>query len=508
MINTTTFNEVHLDTINFLADPVGSGKTTAAIEHIHLNTNESHIFVSPTKLLAKDIEKRMKADLAGEDIANNIKLITGDTIAEDTTVYEALKTKINEVEVKDHHILIITTQGLRGMLPTFSPRLKSFYNLYLDEGIDALDNKKATMGKDRVKDLLKFLDIGDDTGLITIKAGFEKTMKLAALGDDTALGDDGGIVHTKFVPIAKMLTNGLHDVYGSIHENSIRCVGMLRPDSLTGFKSVTMIVAMFEQSLLAKYWRYSHGIKFTKLDHDVELCDTHKQKGPLISIYHMLDERDCASRAVLSTRYEDGRVIDYIVKKVESFFNERHEEYCYSLNDYFKKLKKTMINGKPMPTICAGLNSWEKEDNVAALATVLPETWAKDIIIKLLGEDGNAFYSDWRLANTYQTIGRCSLRVREAVNPITVVVLSYEEAMSIKHLFQSSKMLGQLGDLPFIRQSKRAVKNNGVVYVPNDHSAYSKYENIQKANDNEVLDKLTWYKQIREPRMLARALIS
>ena len=79
-------------------------------------------------------------------------------------------------------------------------------------------------------------------------------------------------------------------------------------------------------------------------------------------------------------------------------------------------------------------------NNVAALATCLPPTWVKDTIIRMLGTNGTEFYKSWRLADTYQTIGRCSIRVRESQAPITLIVLSEEEATALGKLFPGSKL--------------------------------------------------------------------
>ena len=157
-----------------------------------------------------------------------------------------------------------------------------------------------------------------------------------------------------------------------------------------------------------------------------------------------------------------------------------------------------------MPVRCAGLDSFGRFNNVAALATCLPPTWVKDTIIRMLGTNGTEFYQSWRLADTYQTIGRCSIRVRESQAPITLIVLSEEEATALGKLFPGSKLMGQLGNLPSMKQHRKRARNDGNDYSPQDTRAYSKFKGRRMKRGQEVPDKATWYVEVRIPQLQAR----
>jgi len=138
--------ECALETIQFLSEPVGSDKTTAAIEGIRLNSDESYLFVSPTKALARDIEKRMIEDLKDSPLLDKINLITEDTIDRDESVREQTLNTIRDLGPNENHILITTTTGLRNILTEMGQLYKAQYNLLLDEGIDVLERHIAYTG--------------------------------------------------------------------------------------------------------------------------------------------------------------------------------------------------------------------------------------------------------------------------------------------------------------------------------------------------------------------------
>ena len=457
--------EVRLEKIHFLSNPVGSGKTQAAIKGIELNDNESHIFVSPTCKLAEEIHDRMCEDLKDSSIVQNIDLITSETVEKGQPVSKKVFELIKTTPTNKAHVIIITTETFRNILP-LSYNDKARYHVYLDEGIDVLKTAVALTGK-ITPALQGLLNMEESTGQIAVKPNCLKTVQHIAKKNDQALGSQAELLHAKFISIAKIMTCDLYDVFGQFGAESTRVVGMLKPSLFDGFKSVTMIMALFEQSPLAHYWRHSKGIVFDELAHECELFDTHEKKGKLISIYHALHPDDMASRSVLTETLGNEHVIRHVCKDVEAFFLSRGEAYCFTVNKYCKDPKAILTSGDEMPVKCAGMNHWEHHNNVAALSSSLPETWVKDIVVKLLGVDGQSFYHMWRMADTYQTIGRCCLRDRKNNSRITMVVLSEEEAIAINQMFKGSKMMGQLGKLPSIKQH-RSSKKTRTVYTHTD----------------------------------------
>ncbi len=496
MMNKYAIQEIDPTSFSFLSKPVGSGKTRAAIKYISLNDNESHIFVSPTNDLAKEISARMEKGMRQSRLNGKIKLLNTDNLKSGRDrlgVAESILNEISSLPATDNHILIITTAAFRLILPRLSYWEKSRYNVFLDEGIDPIEYYEANVGilAQKFHNLIEI----DGNGKFVIKEGSKKSVERIALGKDSELKTDGDLCHVKLVKIAKMLNGDIYDVYGTIGDKDVRAVGLVSPKEFCKFKSVTIIVALFNQSLLAKYWEYVYNVKFKEFRCGSGLRDTHKEKGPLISIHYLLHKRDNASRTSLDYNYNGKPIFDLVTETVASFFGNK--TFCYSANKNQTKLDKIFPNGIRMPIRCAGLNTWQNESNVVVLSTNLPKPWVGNIIKKVLGDSGETFYQDWRFASTYQTVGRCSIRVEANDEKINVVVLSYEEAKALNDLFKGSTLVGQIGSLGSIKRHKK----DGIEYSPADHRAYYKFKKTQAANDNEALSKTEWFHKIRKPNI-------
>ena len=491
--------EIQLESIQFLAQSVGSGKTKAAIEGIRLKDDECHIFVAPTKPLAMEIEERMLKDLVDTPLVNKVELLTEDhPDIRRGEVSATILQRINDLGVKDTHVLIVTTQGFRLALPHMNEWTKSRYNIYLDEGIDAIDYKEIALGEDTPRYSALF-DRDEETGFTVIRDEHQKVVANLAARNAKALGKHAGLQHEQFTPFAEMITSGLYDVFTTITKHTIYAAGMIRPQLFAGFKSVTMIVAMFEQSPLAKYWSHSHGIALEEFKHELDLRDTHTEKGSLINVWHAFNEIDNASRTNLEYKIDGVRMIDKVVSIVDDFFKRRDETYVYTINNYKKNHPERNIkNGTRMLTHCQGLNDWRQHNNVVVMSSMLPSPRLRDIVVRLLGEDGNKFYHDWRMAHTYQVVGRGSIRTPENESPITLIVLSAGEAKDLCRIFKGATYCGQLGNLPSIKTLKR---NGKPVYTDADNVSYSKYKKRQKEAEEPILSKDQWYEIKRKPQL-------
>lgn len=138
----------------------------------------------------------------------------------------------------------------------------------------------------------------------------------------------------------------IHDVYGVVGEETIRVVAFLKPDHFMDFKSVTMILAIFEQSLLCLFWEKKHDVKFQEFRLAEPLYNTHTAKGPKIKIHHLLHPDDNASREVMERHWQTGdkkanafggeRVVDRAAIAIAEMFPD--DNYCWSANDWFVRV--------------------------------------------------------------------------------------------------------------------------------------------------------------------------
>ena len=153
-----------------------------------------------------------------------------------------------------------------------------------------------------------------------------------------------------------------------------------------------------------------------------------------------------------------------------------------------------------MPAMSAGLDIFKRYDAVVSLNVVNPQPWVKNAIKNIFELDDDVIYELWRFGFTYQTIGRCSIRVRESDRAILVVVVSEQCAKKVSQLFKGSKIAGQCTDLPRFSKSSKAGRPlaTDVRYTPADNSAFSKYKKRAVANDEIPLEKGDWFEKIRK----------
>lgn len=288
-----------LDHINFLSAPVGSGKTAAIINEIKDNQKRFYIFVSPTQQLAREVKQRLDIALVDINQGQNVHLITTESVEPNPVVETALKHIVRDHEA---HTLIITTETFRRLLPRISQEIKARYDVFMDEGIDAIDYVEL-----KTEQQVVFLEplFQEADGSISIDEGNEYLIQTVAYGHAARVNREELNVPA-YVNIANLLSSGIHDVYASIGEGSIRVVAFLRPDHFLHFRSVTILMAIFDQSLLCLFWREKYEIDFREYETNYELFDTHTNKGPQISVQHLLHSGDNASSLNLKRNWQTG----------------------------------------------------------------------------------------------------------------------------------------------------------------------------------------------------------
>tara|TARA_B100000965_G_scaffold263221_1_gene222162 strand:+ start:1842 stop:3383 length:1542 start_codon:yes stop_codon:yes gene_type:complete len=491
-----------LDHIKYLSAPVGSGKTQAVIEDIRDNLDQSYIFVTPTRKLAQQIKNRLDAALVNHGQGENTFLLISDEQEPEPVIRRAMN-RINGKRPDENHILVITTEAFRNLLPQMTDAQKSGYTVYLDEGIDAIDHVEFRTQRQEV--FLEPIDHAEDGSLSITQNGRELLEAVARNPGRLAALNREELNTPNFAKIAKLLVSDIYDVYGSIGDASIRVVAFLRPDHFLAFRSVVIIMAIFEQSLLALFWREKYGINFQRYEPGGDLFDTHVQKGPLIRIHHLLHAGDNASRLNLERNSQTGeraadhrggeRVIDRMAEIVNEHFD--HVPYCWAANAYFTNAQR-LLNHDRMPAVSAGLNDYHLFDTVVTLLTMNPPPWVKDMVIRHVEIADDELYELWKISHTYQTIGRCSLRNRDANREIDIVVLSRDCAQRIHALFPGSRIVGQLGDLQHFGAMRRGrgAGNRRIPYTDADNAAWYRF---QRANPDNVLTKEEWYRDIRNP---------
>ncbi|SDI81225.1 hypothetical protein SAMN05421850_105258 [Lutimaribacter saemankumensis] len=375
----------------------------------------------------------------------------------------------------------------------------------MDEGLPAIQQESFSPGDK--EQFLQYLQV-DETGLASASPGKKEILEWVARAPKKLKGQNlEHLAVSAFRSICELIVSDNYDVFVTETDKSIEVLGLFSPEPLKHFKRITLIVAIFERTLLPILWEKRHGIEFDDFPNQDGLFNAHTSKGALMTIWHVLREGDHPSKRNLSRnaetteineKEESKQIISKIAHYVEEHFAGR--EYCWAANDSFRNEEK-ILSGVRMPVRSAGLDHFRQHDGVVSLECINPQPWVKNRLQELLGLEDDYLYELWRFSNTYQTVGRCSLRVRENTQPIEVVVVSSSCAKLLAELFEGSKIAGQLGNLPRLTgltPKEKAQNLHGISYTPADNSAYSKYKVRQINKGLEVLSKDIWFHEIRK----------
>lgn len=491
-----------------ISGSVGSGKTEAVLNHIKDNLDCSYLLVAPTIALCEELYHRIQVKLADHpEYVNNgpIRLIVSDeNIAEG--VYPRAMSACQDCDGSVPPIVIVTTKTFEYLIDNLDDWYKERFSVFVDEGLPSIAQVSFAPGEKEV--FLRHLQIGEDK-LASARVGHGDFLSWAA-HFPSKLGSQQ-LEHLnlpQFRQIAALVLSRHYDAFVWETEKSIEVLGVLSPKPLEAFRSVTLIVAIFERTLLPILWKQRYGVEFEDFPLKTELFDAHSEKGPSITIWHVLHEADLPSKINLRRNFTTGetneadernQVISEAARQIDANFPDG--AYCWAANTDFKNLDHS-FSGTRMPAISAGLNEFRHFDAVVSLVCINPAPWVKRRVQELFELEDDHLYELWRFAYTYQTIGRCSLRLRESKRPISVVVASSMCAKQLAELFSGAEVKGQITNLQRysgLSPSETAASTHGSAYTKADNSAYSKYRTRLERNGKEPLPKDSWFEQIRLP---------
>ncbi|MEP0941255.1 MAG: hypothetical protein ABJH63_18835 [Rhizobiaceae bacterium] len=489
-----------------LSQSVGSGKTQAILHYLRDNLDAPYLYVTPTIVLCEEIYQRLQIVLVDHhDLLREggVQLIVSDPNLDAVSVRASIA--VREIEQNGRGVVIVTEKAFQYLLSDMDDELKGSFKVFIDEGLPPIRSVEFSPGDH--DQFLKYFS-QDARGFITAAKGCKGLIEDVVLRPgrlhENNLDD---LDNPKFRTICEMVHSGNYDVYLKT-ERKIQVVGLLSPMPMMAFASVTLVVAIFEQTLLPIFWLQKYGVEFAPFDLGVELYDTHEAKGPSISIHHVLHERDNASKDVLQSNFETGerretdarkQVIYAAAQQINRHFP--NGAFCWAANNDFKN-PGNVLEGDRMPAQSAGLDRYRRQDTVVSLVCINPQPWVKTALLEIFELDDDTLYELWRLSPTYQTVGRCSLRDRNSEREVQLVVISRRCAQQLSELFAGSRIVGQITNLPSFRDLRRRNKReqqNKRVFTPADNTAYSKYKRRCLRKNEEPLAKEFWYEQKRKP---------
>lgn len=478
--------------IFYLEHPVGSGKTEAVLVDIANRPDDSFIYVCPTIDLSDEIGNRLL-----EKGRHDIRELNSSTMPRGTrSVVKWALGEINGKRRDEHRVFIVTTETFVDILAELDDWTKSQFHVFVDEGLDPV--KTMEFSTKELDIFRPYFEI-DGAGKFAIAKGHKGNVEDLLRNKRALAGKGLGHLDVKeFREICELIDGPTYDVFGEINDNAIEVIGFLNPQTLMPFASLTFIVAIFNQSVLALCLRELHQADLREFQLDFPFFDTHRECGRRMEVFHLLNAADNASLANLSKPVPEGggqRVVDRIAEIAAERL--RGVKYCWTVNNkYEPDIKGILGDDGYMPMQCHGLNAYKERTAVAMLGCKNPTPWQRPILKAKLHLDDDELHELWNLSPVYQAIGRCAIRDRESNADITVVVLSRREAERLAKIFEGAKFQGQLGDLPRLGK-----QNAAIGYTKADNSAYSKYRMRCLKAGNDFLQKDEWHEKIRKPQL-------
>ncbi|TRV14752.1 MAG: hypothetical protein EWV41_00620 [Microcystis wesenbergii Mw_MB_S_20031200_S109] len=481
-----------LKPIYYLEHPVGSGKTEAVLREIADQQDRNYIYACPTKDLSAEVGRRLEGKgRAGIRILNSATKPQGKRSIVKWVHSEILKKPLNGTSV-----FIITTETFVELLSLLDDWTKREFYVFIDEGLDPIKPIEFTTRELGI--YRPYFNVGPDEKF-SIADGYK--------GDiDKLLHDRKGLKENKlghldvagFKEICKLIEGPTYDVYGKIGDNSVEVIGFLNPKALYAFASITFIVAIFNQSVLALCLRHLHGCDLQELLLDFDYHDTHRECGPRMEIFHLLSGADTASQNKLNMRLPEEQGGQIVASRIAEIVSKEFagRDYCWTINAGFDAIEATMEEGRYMPMKCHGLNGFQECDAVAMLGSANPTPWQGPILKQLLGLDDDKLFEVFNLSPVYQAVGRCGIRDRKFQGQISVVVLGSREAEKLARIFQGAQFRGQMGDIPRLGRQNRNMK-----YTRADNNAYYKYRKSCDAKGVAALPKDNWFGEFRQGRL-------
>jgi hypothetical protein len=502
--------DTNKDEIKFIGAGVGSGKTHQIIKDIQANSGKGHLYVVPTKKLSAEIEARLtKSDVKlDQPYFENIVRIdseTSDNVIRDVIIRinGSGKNGVTIITREAFHLLFIEMKNAPNMLRN--------YHLILDEGLKSAFHYRARLDADKIplaRSLFKEIE-GQPEFYEINAAELYQVNNLLNGREDKFKGHKALHDSDNFMDMLRIVASGFFNVVMEFTNEWVRMAAALRVDVFDTVGSVTIVLANYLRTPMHKSLRASNDGRFKFIDMGVilknQLRDTHKDKGHLISIGHILHPDDNASITNMDRELEGKFVWQHCCDAVEEFMPQRDgiQNYLYTLNQKYADLR-TLTNGIRLPTINSGIDDYKRMHDVAVLSVLNIDPDSQELLAKVLGCPIEELYMDDSFNHAYQTVGRCSIRNAELDDPINMIVLSKSIADDLLKTFEGSTALGQVSELPSLKKIVNASRgenvsaaalerNRGNVWESKHYSAWKRYKLKCKRSGTPPIDRNDWY---------------
>lgn len=394
--------------------PTGAGKTHACVKQIikMIEAGETVILAQPTKAL----NEQTRTALHSIDATLTVEMINGDSV--DKGVALTLASHLKQPPDKPH--VIITTAESFNRLP-FIANARN-YHLIIDEIPNAFISVSIPIPHHHrlITDLLSVEPVGPSYSRINVT----DKGNLRSLAENRK--EDA--IDSLLQPLTQKLNDDKFDAYvdleryesmkrGSKDSTMLTVFFMRKPDAYRGYKSVRMIGARADETILVK-WFKKKGVTFVD---DQEMLESLRYRehinGPLIEFFYA-SERNWSL-------YGQEMDPDFRVNFAANARNLMgNKSFCWIDN-------KRNEDGHPyemitdaimVPHFAHGRNDYLTYDNIIILTAFNYATPDAKFLESIVGMSANEQKVSFDYHNTYQTLSRLSIRDPDNRNRKTIVL--------------------------------------------------------------------------------------
>lgn len=422
--------------IKTVSAPCGAGKTFSLGSHIKQNEafKTKWLVAMPTKDMCNQASYDFKT-IHNIDNVHNIHSNNTNNVS------LSVQHTIKQINQQESGVIVITQAALLN-IPFFQN--KEEWNLVIDE-IPSVDNFYEPTLPYNYTNLFSFIRVKQQItpDLLEIELKNEVSAKLFC---NRNYDDVDNIIKPIIKDLIehkqvftdkpnwdKISKNDITDdgevdmTYGNA-KNKLYFLSMLKPKIYDGFKTVTIMGANFEQSLLFKWWSEYCNVDFqTHKKITSKLRYLEYTNGGRLHLWYGSEKK--WSKRQRDKQYNDELTMgQYLEQKVNEKFGANT---LYAVN---KDQYDTTLKGNEIPVISFGLNKYDQYDNIYFGAALNRKP--KHIkMLNSLGIDSDYISRAQAYEICHQAIMRTSLRRPDCNNDVNAILTDIFVAESIARLF-------------------------------------------------------------------------
>ncbi|MER9420502.1 hypothetical protein NKI95_32095 [Mesorhizobium sp. M0306] len=463
--------------VRYLNAPAGSGKSFQAISThaVRMALDGERVLVAmPTK----ELIGQAMADLGGYGVQAEQIVANAETAAGERSVVSRLVRTLRQPD-SSGQIVLITHEGLKML--QYSGQLD--WHLIIDEALQVhasfdpiIDEDVMTLANACSRTSCPWSGLTEFTLSKDPRQTIEFPEKVSERTQVHKLAWTLSAKHTNvYVPDSSIAA--LHS--SDPGNRKFIAFSMVRPKLVEPFKSVLILSANFENSLIHNLWSII-GVKFVE---DTELASClrfREHDGSRATILYVMDRPwSSAKQGRLFTDNDELTVHDAIVRKVSEHFGNM--PFLWVANAVHKNnLFPSNPNAQRLPNVSHGLNHFQDFTNVVFLPALNPSP-VELAYFKKLGLTEEQVKTGRFYESAYQSVMRCSLRSQNDTRPVQIIVVDRATADHLHQLLPGSS----INKLGWLNDEQSTQKKPG---RPQKHSSNAEKQAAYRSRKNALSD--------------------